>query len=97
MVFRGNSYKPKVKKKKGVSLYYPYTKEDMKRVGWCINKGIKIAVTPDREAFGTDNWKVEIKFNKGIYKRDPKTYSHENAMKKLYEYYKYYYDKYNKQ
>ena len=70
-----------------------YTPEDMKRVSWCIDKGIKIAVTPDREAFGTDNWKVEIKLNKGDYKRDPKTYNHENAMKKLYEYYKYYYDK----
>ena len=89
MAFRGNNYKAKKKTK---SLYYPYTPEDMKRVGWCLNNGIAIAVTPD----GGDNWKVEIKFNKGEYKRDPKTYSHEEAMKKLYEYYKYYYDKYNK-
>ena len=89
MAFRGNSYKAK---KKTQSLYYPYTPEDMKRVGWCLNNGIAIAVTPDVG----DKWKVEIKFNKGEYKRDPKTYTHEEAMKKLYEYYKYYYDKYNK-
>ena len=93
MAFRGNSYKPKVKKKKGTSLYYPYTKEDMKRVGWCMNKDINVAVTPD----GNNNWKVEIKLNNSQYKRDPKSYSHEEAMKKMYEYYKYYYDKYNKQ
>ena len=26
--------------------YHPYTKEDLKRVGWCLNKNIKIAVVP---------------------------------------------------
>ena len=97
MAFRGNSYKAKTKKKKGNSLYYPYTKEDMKRVGWCLNKGIGVAVTPDRESGATDAWKVEIRLNGGDYKRDPKSYTHEEAMGKLYEYYKYYYDKYNKQ
>ena len=92
MAFRGNNYKPKVKKKKGGSLYYPYTREDIKRVGWCLNKNIEIAVIP-----GETKWKVEIRMNKGDWKRDPGIYEHEEAMKKLYEYYKYYYDKYNKQ
>ena len=90
MVFRGN--KPK-KKKKGKNLYYPYTDEDMKRVGWCIKHGIEISVSPDRESNGTDKWMVAIRLNRGKYKRDPKSYEHEEAMKKLYEYYKYYYDK----
>ena len=92
MAFRGNNYKPKTKKKKVGSLYYPYTKEDMKRVGWCLNKNIEVAVSP-----GESKWKVEIRMNKGDWKRDPNIYEHEEAMKKLYEYYKYYYDKYNKQ
>ena len=92
MAFRGNSYKPKVKKKKGSSLYYPYTKEDIKRIQWCLNKNIGVAVSPS----GT-NWKVEIRMNKGNWKRDPKDYEYKEAMKKMYEYYKYYYDKYNKQ
>ena len=96
MAFRGNSYKPKTKKKKGDNLYYPYTKEDTKRVGWCLDNKIEVAVTPDHEASGTSKWKVEIRLNRGEYKRDPKTYSHEEAMKKMYEYYKYYYDKHNK-
>ena len=96
MAFRGNSYKPKTKKKKKQGLYYPYTGEDMKRVSWCLNNNIEIAVTPNKEV-SSDKWKVEIRMNKGDWKRDPGIYEHEEAMKKLYEYYKYYYDKYNKQ
>ena len=90
MAFRGNSYKPKVKKKK-TNLYYPYTDEDIKRVNWCMNKNIHIAVSP-----GETKWKIEIRMNKGDWKQDPGVYEHEEAMKKIYEYYKYYYDKYNK-
>ena len=90
MVSRGNNYKPKTKKKKQFS-FYPWTKEDMKRVQWCLNKNINVAVSPS----GT-NWKVEIRMNKSDWKRDPKDYEYEKAMKKMYEYYKYYYDKYNK-
>ena len=89
MAFRGNSYKPKAKKKKQ-SLYYPWTKEDMKRIQWCLDKNIGVAVSPS----GT-NWKVEIRMNKGDWKRDPKDYQHEEAMEKMYKYYKYYYDKYH--
>ena len=92
MAFRGNSYKPKTKKKKGASLYYPYTRKDMKRVNWCLEKNIEVAVSP-----GNSKWKVEIRMNKGDWKRDPGVYEHDEAMEKLYKYYKYYYDKYNKQ
>tara|TARA_R100000152_G_C6744711_1_gene168401 strand:+ start:260 stop:529 length:270 start_codon:yes stop_codon:yes gene_type:complete len=88
MAFRGNSFK---KKKKKLDIYaYPYTKDDMKRVSWCIDRNIEIAVIP------SDNyWIVEIRMNKGKWKQDPKQYEYGEAMKKLYEYYKYYYDKYN--
>ena len=90
MVSHGK-YKPKTKKKKA-NLYYPYTSEDIKRVSWCMNKNIHVAVSP-----GETKWKVEIRMNKGEWKQDPDVYEHEEAMKKMYEYYKYYYDKYNKQ
>ena len=90
MAFRGNSYKPKSKKRSN-SLYYPYTNEDMKRVGWCHGKNIQVACVPR----GSD-WQVQIRLNKGEWKDDPGVYEREEAMKKLYEYYKYYYDKYNK-
>ena len=89
MVSHGK-YKPKTKKKKA-NLYYPYTSEDIKRVSWCMNKNIYVAVSP-----GETKWKVEIRMNKGEWKQDPDIYEHEEAMKKMYEYYKYYYDKYNK-
>jgi len=88
MAFRGN--RPK-KKKKGNSLYYPYTNKDLKRVGWCLNKNIEVAVIP-----GGGDWKVEIRLNKSNWNQDPGVYEHEEAMKKMYEYYKYYYDKHNK-
>ena len=91
MAFRGNSYKPKTKKKKA-NLYYPYTNEDIKIVGWCLNKNIQVAVSP-----GEIKWKVEIRMNNGKWNKDPGVYEHEEAMKKMYKYYKYYYDKYNKQ
>ena len=87
MAFRGN--RPK-KKKKSSSLYYTLTEEVLNRVGWCLNKNIVVDVIP-----GGGNWKVEIRLNKGDWNQDPGIYEHEEAMKKMYEYYKYYYDKYN--
>ena len=68
-----------------------YTRADMKRVNWCLRNGIKIAVIPS----GT-KWQVEINLNKTIH-LDSNVYEADEAYKKLYEYYKYYYDKHNKQ
>tara|TARA_R110002020_G_scaffold50211_2_gene142104 strand:- start:122 stop:379 length:258 start_codon:yes stop_codon:yes gene_type:complete len=70
---------------------HPYTRGDMKRVNWCMNKGIKIAVIPN----GID-WQVELNINKKIH-LNPEIYKADKAYEKMYEYYKYYYDKYNKQ
>ena len=71
--------------------YHVYTNEDMKRVGWCLNKKIKIAVIPN----GT-KWQVELNINDKIH-LDPEIRQANEAYKKMYEYYKYYYDKHNKQ
>ena len=68
---------------------HPYTNEDMKRVNWCMNKEIKIAVIPS----GID-WQVEININNKIH-LNPKIYKANEAYEKMYEYYKYYYDKHN--
>jgi hypothetical protein len=89
--FPGSNYKPKTTKKK-VSLYYTYDNMDIKRVSWCMDKNIHVAVTPRGS-----KWKIEIRMNKGEWNADPGIYEHQEAMKKMYEYYKYYYDKYNKQ
>ena len=89
MAFRGNNY---FKKQKGRSAgWHPYTSKDMKRIEWCMNKNIYVAVIPNWSG-GTDEWKVEITINEKP-NLDPKIYSGYNAQTKMYEYYKYYYDK----
>ena len=86
MVYHGN------KKNKGRSPgQHPYTSEDMKRVGWCLKKGISVLVSPNWEG-GIDEWRVEIRMN-GKTHADPGVYSGYNALGKMYEYYKYYYDR----
>ena len=70
--------------------YHNYTDEDMKRVGWCLGRNIKIAVIPK----GT-KWQVELNINKNIH-LDSNEYEADEAYKKMYEYYKYYFDKHNK-
>ena len=69
--------------------YHNHTREDMKIVNWCMNKGIKIAVIPN----GT-KWQVELNINDKIH-LDSKIYEANEAYEKMYEYYKYYYDKHN--
>ena len=71
--------------------YHNYTNEDMKRVQWCMDNGIKIAVIPN-----SVKWQVELSLNKNIH-LDSNIYVADEAYKKMYEYYKYYYDKHNKQ
>ena len=66
-----------------------YTRKDMKRVNWCLRNGIKVAVIPN----GT-KWQVEINLNKKIH-LDSRVYEAKEATEKMYEYYKYYYDKHN--
>ena len=71
--------------------YHNHTREDIKRVNWCLRRGIKIAVIPSET-----EWRVELNINNKVH-LDPKVYSGKEAIEKMYEYYKYYYDKHNKQ
>ena len=81
-----------MKKSYGKSAgYHVYTDEDMKRVQWCLDKKIKIAVIPNGS-----KWQVELNINDKIH-LDPEVRLANEAYKKMYEYYKYYYDKHNKQ
>ena len=70
--------------------FHNYTNEDMKRVQWCLDRKIKIAVIPN----GTE-WQVEITIDKSV-NLDSNIYRAKEAYKKMYEYYKYYFDKHNK-
>ena len=71
---------------------HTYTPQDMKHVVWCMNKGIKIAITPYWEG-ASNEWRIELNIKKKIH-LDPTIYMADEAHKKMYEYYKYYYDKY---
>ena len=72
--------------------YHPYTDEDIKHVGFCIKKGIKIAVIPNWDG-ASNEWKIELNINKKIH-LDPNVYKVNEAYVKMYEYAKYYYEKY---
>ena len=71
-----------------------WTNEEMKIIGWCLNKNIKVAITPNWEE-DANKWLIEININNKIHK-DPNSYSSQTVYNKVNEYYKYYYDKYNK-
>jgi len=73
---------------------HPYTGDDMKHAGWCLKNNIAVMVSPNWDGLPTQ-WLVEIRIN-GKTHIDPKIYIAKDAYKKMYEYYKYYYDKYSK-
>ena len=77
-----------VKKKSVVS--YAYTPEDFKAYQWCINNGIYIS------PFCKENfawWYIDIEIN-GKINRSPQAFNPRELWEKIFEYYKYYYNKY---
>ena len=72
--------------------FLPMSEEMMKHFGWCRENGIYIAVIPDWKS--SEEWIIEITIKEKI-TEDPNRYSGIEALKKMYEYYKYYYNKYN--
>ena len=66
--------------------------DEMKIIGWCLNKKIEISIMPDWKD-QLNNWKIDIKINKKIF-TDPNRYEDDKVLDKVYEYYKYYYEKY---
>ena len=68
--------------------YMPTTVET-EAYRWCINNGIYISPW----ATGEGAWYVDITIN-GKNHRSPKTYGKVTIWIKLYEFYKYYYNKY---
>ena len=71
-----------------------WTPSEMKVIGWCMSKKIHVAITPDwKDEY--NRWQIEININSKVH-TDPKKYNDDVVLNKLYEYYKYYYDKHNK-
>ena len=72
-----------------------WTIEEMKIIGWCLNNNIGVGVSPDWKDH-LIRWRVDININGKIY-TDPSRYEDDVVYDKVNKYYKYYYDKYNKQ
>jgi len=70
---------------------YTPTKEELKAYAWCIRNNIIIA--PLAKAEGC--WLIEITIN-GKKNRSPEEFIRNVVWEKLYQYCKYYYDKYDK-
>jgi len=67
--------------------------EEMKIIGWCMNKGISVSISPDwKDQF--IRWKIDIHINDKIH-TDPNRYENEDVYSKFMDYYNYYYKKYN--
>ena len=68
--------------------------DEMKIISWCLNKNIGVGISPDWKD-DLNRWKITIDIN-GKHHDDPNLYENEKVHDKVIEYYKYYYDKYNK-
>ena len=73
----------------------PLSKEESKMVSWCINNSIACCVIPARKSeTGGYDFCIEIVIN-GKSNYSP-SFKKQEVLEKQIEYYKYYYDKYNK-
>ena len=68
---------------------YHQTDDEEKAYRWCIKNNIKIS--PLCYTYGR-SWKIDIIINGKSFK-SPESYPKIEYWKKMYEYYKYYYDK----
>ena len=83
----------KTPSKKGIVR--SWSRSELKVISWCLNNKINISVSPDWES-SLNKWQINININ-GNNHNDPSRYNDDQVLEKKYEYYKYYYDKYNKQ
>ena len=84
---------PKTPSRRGLKKIWDWN--EMKIIGWCLNNNIKVGMSPDwKHKFS--HWQIDINVNNKNH-TDPNRYNDEQVLEKMYEYYKYYYDKHNKQ
>ena len=73
--------------------YYDWTKEDRFALYWCLNN--KIVIYADHEPHNGP-WKINIKLDKKISK-SPEAYPQDIVLEKIFEFYRYYANKYRPQ
>ena len=71
-----------------------WPKDEMKVIGWCLQNKIGIGISPDWK-HDLNKWQIDISINGNVH-TDPSRYDDDVVLNKLYQYYKYYYDKHNK-
>ena len=71
-----------------------WPKDEMKVIGWSLQNKIGVSISPDWKD-NLNRWQIDISINGNIH-TDPSRYDDEVVLNKLYQYYKYYYDKHNK-
>ena len=80
-------------KSKGINMgEYLATPEEWEAYRWCVNNNIYIAP----KALTDARWSIVITNNNKT-NEDPNSYTKTDIWIKIYEYYKYYYKKYEKQ
>ena len=79
--------------KKAVPVTGPdWDNDNMKAYNWCINNGVKIApwaATSERDNYF---WWIDVEVN-GAKRRSPKQYNGKEINEKIFELYRFYYDK----
>ena len=66
-----------------------WSREELKIIGWCMNRNIKVSMIPDWKNNVSD-WLIDISINNKIH-TDPNKYNDDQINDKVLEYYKYYY------
>tara|TARA_X000001382_G_C3102097_1_gene157071 strand:- start:408 stop:695 length:288 start_codon:yes stop_codon:yes gene_type:complete len=69
-----------------------WEEDEMKIIGWCLNKNIGVSIMPDWK-HELNDWQIDIEINKKTF-TDPNRYKDNDVLNKVVEYYKYYYNKY---
>ena len=67
--------------------------ETMKAYSWCLDHGITIGMFATSPGFGNRHWEIEITIDNKK-KKSPREYGPDELYPKVFELYKYYYNKY---
>jgi|TARA_R100001460_G_scaffold66215_1_gene106613 hypothetical protein len=66
-----------------------WSTEELKIIGWCMTRNIKVSAMPDWKNNASD-WLIDVSINNKTY-TDPNKYNDDKINDKILEYYKYYY------
>ena len=69
-----------------------WTDEDRVAYKWCVNNGIKIGPLAASNDMDNFHWWIDVEVN-GAKRRSPKTYNGRELNNKIFELYRFYYNK----